>query len=167
MNDNKKEKARETAVPASPVQTIVMWFVRMFGGGRRKRVFLGGTCNESKWREQMENFLDKHGLDYFNPVIDDWDAEAQKNELKERNVCDFCLYTITPKMLGVYAIAEVVDDSNKRPEKTVFVMLRSDGEYEFDDGQWRSLKAVADMVERNGGESFEALHEASLFMAGR
>lgn len=33
----------------------------------------------------------------------------------------------TPKMTGTYSIAEVIDDSNKRPDKTVFCIL------EFDD----------------------------------
>ena len=40
-----------------------------------------------------------------------------EEEIKQRAECDFCLYVITPKMTGVYSIAEVVDDSNKRPEQ--------------------------------------------------
>lgn len=130
----------------------------------KKRVFLGGTCNNSQWRDKMEQYLTGDGLDYFNPVVDDWDEEAQANELREREECDFCLYVITPLMIGVYSVAEVVDDSNKRPAKTVFVMLRSDGAEYFGDGQWRSLTAVADMVERNGGAVFESLRPASIFM---
>lgn len=92
---------------------------------RHIKVFMGGTCNESTWRDHMMIYLHDDGLEWFNPVVDDWDEEAQANELRERKVCDFCLYTITPKMTRSHAIAEVVDDSNKRPEKTVFVLLRS------------------------------------------
>ena len=54
-------------------------------------------------------------------------------------------------MTGVYSIAEVIDDSNKRPTKTVFVFIPVDGEMRFDDGQIKSLKKVGQMVERNGG----------------
>ena len=68
------------------------------------KVFLGGTCNESAWREELIPMLK---IDYFNPVVDDWNEEAYKNELRERKICDLCLYTITPEMAGVYSIAEV------------------------------------------------------------
>lgn len=130
-----------------------------------KRVFLGGTCNESTWRNQMMIHLHKKGMDFFNPVVDDWDDEAMKNELIEREKCDFCLYCITPKMTGTYSIAEVVDDSNKRPDKTVLVVIRYDGKEEFTDGQWKSLNAVSNLVKANGGMVFTNLHHAATDMA--
>ena len=37
-------------------------------------------------------------------------------------------------MTGVYSIAEVVDDSNKRPGKTILVILRDDGDKKFTEG---------------------------------
>lgn len=89
-------------------------------------------------------------------------------EMRQREICDFCLYVITPRMMGVYSIAEVVDDSNKHPEKTVFVILRSDsGVPDFSDGQWKSLNAVAKMVERNGGVVFTDLESAALWLNNR
>lgn len=128
------------------------------------KVFLGGTCNESKWRDVMIEFLKADGIDYFNPVVDDWTEECQKREIGERKNADFVLYAITPKMTGVYAIAEVVDDSNKRPEKTILVVLFDDGDDSFDKGQLKSLKAVAKMVENNGAEHFISLSVASNWM---
>ncbi len=130
-----------------------------------KRVFLGGTCNESTWRNRMIIHLAEYGLEYFNPVVDDWNDEAMNNEIRERETCDFCLYTITPKMTGVYSIAEVVDDSNKRPDKTILVMLRDDDKQRFTDGQWKSLCAVVRMVEENGGLAFDSLRNAAAAMA--
>ena len=112
-----------------------------------RKVFLGGTWNESKWRE---NLIKKLKIDYFNPIVDDWNAEAQKREIYERKHCDFVLYVITPRMTGVYSIAEVVDDSNKRPEKTLFCVLDEDRNEKFDKGQRRSLKQVEKMVKENG-----------------
>lgn len=109
-------------------------------------------------------FLHDEGLEWFDPVVDDWNEEAQKNELRERETCDFVLYTITPKMTGVYSLAETVDDSNKRPEKTVFVMLRYDGKEKFNDGQWKSFGAVARMVRNNGGQVFVDLKLAAIWM---
>lgn len=116
---------------------------------KTKKVFLGGTCNNSTWRDRI---IPKLTIDYFNPVVDDWTEEAQKQEIKERKNCDYVLYVITPRMIGVYSIAEVVDDSNKRPNKTIFCYIKEDGKtFMFDKGQCKSLDMVGKMVESNGG----------------
>lgn len=88
-------------------------------------------------------------------------------ERRQREECDFCLYVITPLMTGVYSIAEVIDDSNKRPNKTIFCFVNTDfinatNEYgflrkTFDCGQVKSLDQVGKMVERNGGKYFKSL----------
>lgn len=93
------------------------------------KVFLGGTCNGSTWREELIPLL---GIDYFNPVVEDWTEECMAEERRQREECDYCLYVITPRMAGVYSVAEVVDDSNKRPGNTVFCLLENDWD---DDGQ--------------------------------
>lgn len=90
------------------------------------KVFLGGTCNGSMWREFVKARLE---CDYFDPVVDEWNKEAQKKERYEREHCDYVLYAITPRMKGVYSIAEVVDDSNKRPEKTILCIVDTDTNY--------------------------------------
>jgi len=107
------------------------------------KIFLGGTCNNSTWRDELIPLLK---CDYFNPIVDDWNDEAYKRELKERETCDYCLYVITSQTKGVYSIAEVVDDSNKRPDKTIFTFL----EEGFDSEQIKSLKAVGEMIKKNG-----------------
>jgi len=127
--------------------------------GRGMKVFLGGTCNESTWRDMIIPMLE---VDFFNPVVDDWTPDCMVEELRQREECEVCLYVITPRMTGVYSIAEVVDDSNKRPERTVFVRLRDDGDAHFTEGQWKSLGAVAQMVERNGGVVFSDIREAAV-----
>lgn len=119
-----------------------------------KKVFLGGTCNDSDWRDMLIPAL---RIDYFNPVVPDWTEECYQRELREREECDYCLYVITPKMTGVYSIAEVIDDSNKRPEKTVFSFLLEDDGITFDAGQIRSLDRVGRMVESNGGNYCKCL----------
>jgi hypothetical protein len=130
-----------------------------------KRVFLGGTCNESIWRDLLIPMLK---IDYFNPVVDDWTPECQAEEIRQREQCDFCLYTITPRMTGVYSIAEVVDDSNKRPEKTIFCILETDptGGEQFTKGQIKSIEAVGKMVERNGGKLFRSLKDVANYLNG-
>ena len=128
--------------------------------GRKKLVFLGGTCNDTTWRDRVISGLN---IDYFNPVVKDWTLADQQRELEVRATADYVLYVITPAMTGVYSIAEVVDDSNKRPNKTIFCYLTSDvidnKSFRFNEGQMRSLDSVGKLVESNGGKWFKALDD--------
>jgi len=126
---------------------------------KKKRCFLGGTCNESTWREKLIPQLE---IDFFDPVVDDWGEKEQKEEIRQRKTCDYVLYVITSDMTGVYSIAEVVDDSNKRPEKTVFCIIE-DG---FDKSQKKSLKQVGEMVKENGATVCSSLKEVAKFLNG-
>lgn len=103
-------------------------------------------------------------IDYFNPVVEDWTPDCMEREIQERQNCDYCLYVITPKMTGVYSIAEVVDDSNKRPEKTIFCFESTDGDEEFTFGQMKSLGQVGNMVKENGGTWLNTLHDVLTFL---
>ncbi len=128
------------------------------------KVFLGGTTNESTWRETLIRLLT---VDHFNPVVDDWTPDCMAEEIQQRELCDICLYVITPKITGVYAIAEVVDDSNKRPSKTVLVLLRQDGDTRFTEAQWQSLGAVKSMVQSNGAVVLDSLERAAIYLNNR
>ena len=66
------------------------------------KIFLGGTCNGSNWRDEL---IPKLQCDYFNPVVKDWTPACQEEERRQRQGCDVVLYVITPLMEGVYAIA--------------------------------------------------------------
>ena len=121
-----------------------------------KKVFLGGTVNNSSWRDEIIPLLK---IDYFNPVVEEWTDEAYVKELEERKNCDFCLYVFTPKFTGYYSIAEVIDDSNKRPEKTIFCILNPDGDNIFSKFQIKSINAVGKMVKKNGAIWLQSINE--------
>jgi hypothetical protein len=135
---------------------------RMTPKSKEPFIFLGGTCNESTWRSKIE--AEVKNIKLFNPVVDDWNEEAQKREIEARKTCTACLYVITPKMTGVYSIAEVVDDSNKQPWKTMFCWLEKDGDNEFDKHQRKSLMQVEKMVSENGARTFDDLDEVIKFL---
>lgn len=121
------------------------------------RVFLGGTCNNSTWRDDLIPMLK---IDYFNPVVGDWTPECQEIEILERKRCDFCLYVITSDMKGVYSIAELVADSFLRPDNTLFCFL-PDG---FDLPQIDSLEAVGDLVLGRGVPVFNDLESVAQYL---
>lgn len=112
------------------------------------RVFLGGTCNGSNWRDVLIPML--NGVDYFNPVVPNWTEEAYQRELKERRECDLMLYVITPEMEGVYSIAEVVDDANTHPNKVVFCVLDNWNDKQFNEKISKSLIATGRMIRSKG-----------------
>ena len=124
------------------------------------KVFLGGTCT-SNWRYRLIPMLK---IDFFNPVVEDWNKECKQREIEERDNCDFCLYVITPKMEGVYSVFEVADDSNKRPEKTVFCFLEEDENSRFSSKGIKSLKEVARRVEENGAKYCRTLEEVAEYL---
>lgn len=126
------------------------------------KVFLGGTCNESTWRDELIALLSEL-VDYFNPVVDDWTPECQKEELRQRTTCDYVLYVITSEMTGVYSIAEAVEDSNKRPSTTLFCYL-DDG---FTSGQIRSLASVARLISKNSSYWLKSLEDVAEFLNTR
>jgi len=128
---------------------------------KNNKLFLGGTCNNSTWRDKLISMLT---CAYFNPVVPDWNEVAYQEELRQRQSCDYCLYVITPNMTGVYSIAEVVDDSNKRPEKTLFCVLDTDTNGEFNVAQMKSLIAVEKMVKNNGARVFNSLEDIAEFV---
>lgn len=121
------------------------------------KVFLGGTTNGSTWRDEL---IPKLNINYFNPVVNDWTPECQEEEIKQRQICDIVLYAISKQINGVYSIAEVVDDSNKRPEKTVLWII-AEGLTQV---QLKSLMAVAGMVKANGGKVVYSLEDAAAIL---
>lgn len=112
------------------------------------RVFLGGTCSDFAWREQLIKQLN---IDYFNPVVDDWNAPAQaREELEKDSICNIHFYLITSEMIGVYSIAEVVDSVHNKGKVTILHVM-PDG---FSESQLRSLSAVVGLVNRRGGIAY-------------
>lgn len=107
------------------------------------KVFLGGTCSGYKWRDKLIPMLK---CEYYNPIVKNWSEENRIKEVNERENADFVLYVITSGIKGVYSIAEVVDDSNKRPEKTIFCVLDEGMDYKMK----HSLDAVKNLVAANG-----------------
>lgn len=125
------------------------------------KVFLGGTVNNSKWRETL---MPKLKIDYFNPVVEEWNDEAYQLELKERETAEFCLYVITPKMEGFYSLAEIVEDSYKKADRTIYCYLPKDEGRSFADEQIEQLERIGQLVQANGAVWKHSLDEIADFL---
>ena len=129
------------------------------------KVFLGGTCAGWKWRDVLQPLL---RCDYYNPIVKDWSETDRLREVHERETSDYVLYGITNGIKGVYSIAEVVDDSNKRPNKTLFLNLyNADKEFPHR-SEYRkmahSLKAVENLLKENGVRCFNSIEAVADFL---
>lgn len=48
------------------------------------KVFLGGTCGNSTWRDELIPMLEDECISFFNPVVENWDETAQKEEDRQK-----------------------------------------------------------------------------------
>lgn len=124
----------------------------------KDKVFLGGSVS-STWRQRLIPFLK---IDYFNPLVDEWNESAirREDDEKARN-CNIHLYVVAPETKGFYWAAEVMEsllayskapDTKNRKRKTVLAFLKGiDGNDFSGDGFKRSINAVKSKVEKYGG----------------
>lgn len=114
----------------------------------KNKVFLGGTWANSIWRDELIPML---GVDYFNPVVEDWTADCQAIEQTEKSFdCNIHLYVITSAMKGVFSIAEVIESVHMHGKHTILHVDPTG----FDVGELKSLQAVVDMVNKHGGVGY-------------
>lgn len=114
------------------------------------RIFLGGTCNNSTWRDEL---IPELKIDYFNPIVDNWTPDCIEIEDNEKyNKCNIHLYVITSKMTGVYSIAEIMDSLFPVRNKKVFVVIMTEG---FREDQIKSLRAVTKLATSHGALCYE------------
>ena len=130
------------------------------------KVFLGGTCAKSTWRDELMGMLDTDRVDAFNPVVPDWTPECQAEEDYHRENDDICLYVITPEGAGFYSFVEVTDDSNKRPERTVLCLLQEANGQQFEGHTLKCALKTAKLVAQNGVFVAESLEQVAQYLNG-
>ena len=159
-------KAYKTLCPDIPEEKVCIQLSEAVGEPRfdkltedlpcPSRVFLGGTCAGDTWRDTITPELDRLGISYFNPVVKDWTPEciAIENQEKETK-CDCELYILTPKMKGIYSIAEMTSaayEASVGHYGSVFVGVLGKKE-EWGEPMWRSLEATLGLINQISGGS--------------
>mgnify|MGYP000757444356 CR=1 FL=1 len=122
--------------------------VRLDQEDKPKRIFLGGTCGGSAWRDELIPELDRLGFEYFNPVVPDWTPECiEKENIEKSELCNTHLYIITPEMSGVYSIAEMVNSVWEcLSTGTGFVWIGILESESWEPHQLKSLQATLDLI---------------------
>jgi hypothetical protein len=110
-------------------------------------VFLGGTCNESKWRAHLITLLD---VEYFNPVTEDWNDATIEREEEAKKKAKALLYIITPKQTGFYSFVEMTLSACLATNKDVIIgFIEEDDTDLFSESQKRSINAIIKLLEDN------------------
>ena len=127
---------------------------------RKHKVFLGGTCDNSTWRDEL---IKKLKIDYFNPVVKNWTESCQEEEERQKNIeCDLQLYVITPEMKGFYSFAEVTEAAINIGERCIFCIL--DPEDKFDKKKKKSLDAIIKLIKKYNAKYYNNLNDVAEYL---
>lgn len=131
-------------------------------------VYLGGTCIKSPflwdWRMDFIRMLDDT-VHYYDPFVRKWKNnlsdvnKTEDNDIK-RSESKYCVFVFTSDIIGVYSVAQAVEDSIKRTNGTVLVAF-VDYRKKFDEDEHfiRSMKSALDLCEANGAIVCESIQD--------
>ena len=134
---------------------------------KKVSVFLGGTCGESTWRKELIPMLDE-SVEYFDPQLPPWawNKEAHKVEDYHIETDDIRVYGITPEGEGFYSFVEVTDDSNKRPESTILLVLTEANGKKFEGHALKCVLKTMKLVAENGVVVVDSLEDLAAYLNG-
>ncbi len=138
-------------------------------------VYLGGTCIKSPflwdWRMDFIRMLDDT-VHYYDPFVRKWKNnlsdvnKTEDNDIK-RSESKYCVFVFTSDIIGVYSVAQAVEDSIKRTNGTVLVAF-VDYRKKFDEDEHfiRSMKSALDLCEANGAIVCESIQDMAKIING-
>jgi len=123
-------------------------------------VFLGGTCNNSKWRDKLIEMLH---IPYFDPRVNEgeWNNNCAKQEEAAKVKATIIVYAITPKQHGYFSLVEMAVSACLVKNKRIYIaFLNEDEEYEFTDRQLSSNQAIKELLTNvSNAEFFNTLED--------
>lgn len=113
-----------------------------------------------------DELIPKLGIDYFNPVVEDWTPECQAEEERQKNKeCYIHLYVITPRQTGVFSIAEMIESAcNPEVMTVIYIQYEDGGGCMIDKHLKRSLEATAKMAQKHGAFIMNNLNDVATFL---
>ena len=80
------------------------------GGGGGVKVFLGGSCNPTTWRKNIAiPLLNRAGISYFNPQVDEWHDGLVAIEAKNKEEATVLLYVIDGQTRSLASMVEIAE----------------------------------------------------------
>lgn len=69
-------------------------------------VGLFGTCGDSKWRDKVIPLLQAAGIEFYNPVVENWTEECMKIEADHAANDQVIMFVITGETTAIASMAE-------------------------------------------------------------
>ena len=113
------------------------------------KVFLGGTCGNSTWRNELLKDLAPE-VEAFNPVVPNWTPECQAEEDYHKENDDIVLYVITPETPGTYSISEITRSSITQPGRTMVCVVPEANGTAFAAHEAKAWKKILKDCEKDG-----------------
>lgn len=74
---------------------------------KKLQIFLGGSCNPTTWRQNVAiPFLEKNGISYYNPQVDNWTPEAVNLERYAKQNAQVLLFVIDKQTRSTTSLIE-------------------------------------------------------------
>ncbi|KAL8563178.1 hypothetical protein ACOMHN_061003 [Nucella lapillus] len=111
-------KQRKPSALSLFCSTLWSPFTRLFGkhkqqvnqgceGGDIFDIYLGGSCGETGWREEIAiPIIKRYGLSFHNPHVTEWFNRLIPMQVAEREKCRLMLYVITSTTRSFSAMIE-------------------------------------------------------------
>ncbi len=129
-------------------------------------VFLGGTCGSSTWRKKLMPNLQEN-VDAFNPVVENWNEEAQKREDFHKENDNVNLFVITPETNSPYSLFEIGVCATGDKKRTVVCFLDNENGTQFEGQQAKAVKKIKADLEKAGVPCFDKLDKLTEYLNQR
>ncbi|XP_022327865.2 uncharacterized protein LOC111127124 isoform X1 [Crassostrea virginica] len=136
----------------------------------KRKVFLGGSCNPTTWRQEAAiPFYKKKGITFYNPQVQTWRPELMEVEAQAKESAELLLFVIDNRTRAVSSMIEtayltargrqvitVMDDYNSTE---VYFNQEKVSSKELDDIM-RGRQILVDLIERNALPVFKDINTA-------
>ncbi|KAL3872381.1 hypothetical protein ACJMK2_040311 [Sinanodonta woodiana] len=144
--------------------------IETFGGKKKRRVFLGGSCNPTTWRaDKAIPFFKDHEITFYNPQVQSWIPELMELEAQAKQMADVLFFVVDTETRAVasmietaYLIAckrQVVMVIPEYQKPSVMISEEKISDSELSDLE-RARLILTDLAERNSVPVFTSLDPA-------
>lgn len=86
------------------------------------QIFLGGSCNPTTWRQNLAiPYLEKNGISYYNPQVENWTPEAVNTERYAKQNAKVLLFVIDKQTRSTVGLVESAYMAGKNKNLVVVI----------------------------------------------
>jgi hypothetical protein len=128
-------------------------------------IFLGGT-HHSNWRKDFLKIIKElnPSIKCYDPSVESWTYESVLLENLVKQNTPYHVYVLSPRMIGVYSIAEMIDSAHENSVKTYFHIMDTDIDNDGNIVNWdpklrNSIYAINNMLIRHNAYKATSLED--------